>query len=82
MGCAAPEEKMVLPADCEGALRLFDAVRGQWRTAGMAGVRHALDLTAVDIAARWLGIEPSPRLLADIGIMEGAALDMFAERSR
>ncbi|MFI0477402.1 hypothetical protein [Paracoccus jiaweipingae] len=58
-------------------IRLTLAMVGQWRMAGggLAPARPvAMDLNALDVAARWLGIEPSPALLRQIALIEHEAL--------
>lgn len=67
----------VLPADMRDIVDLAVASAGQWRMAGggFAPLRPvALDLAAVDAAARWLGLAPSRRLLADLRVIEEEAL--------
>lgn len=66
-----------LPAAMRPLIRLVLATVGQWRMAGggMAPLRPvALDLTAVDVAGRWLGITPGPDMLADLQVIEAEAL--------
>lgn len=53
------------------------ATMGQWRMGGggLGGMRPvALDLVAVDVAARWLGIAPDAGLLRDLRMIEQEAL--------
>lgn len=78
----APDDTLALPEALRDAVRLFDAVATQWRVAGMDGVALGLDYSALDIAARWLGIAPTPRLLSDIAVMEDEGLTVFRERRR
>lgn len=80
---APPQETdgpMIIPASLAPLIRLFAAVATQWRVAGMAGEPIGLDLVAVDVAARWLGLTPSPDLLDGIAVMEAAALTAIRER--
>lgn len=74
-----PPPPLELPAPLRPAVRLFFAVVGQWRTAGMGSV-VGLDLCAVDVAARWLGLAQTPELLRDVQLMEREALAIMAER--
>jgi hypothetical protein len=68
----------------EAPLRLFLAMRTQWRTAGMAGVLTGLDYAALPVAADCAGIgrkalrEHSGALQA----MEAEALQWAAEQAR
>lgn len=75
---------LLLPASEIPLIRLVSHASGQWRmgSAGMAGMRPiAFDLTALDVAARWLGITPDARLLNGLSIIEREALNiMRAER--
>ncbi|MCL4065929.1 DUF1799 domain-containing protein [Pseudomonas sp. GX19020] len=71
------EQTIVLPVSERETIRLALASAGQWRTApyGLGGSRPiALDLTAVDVAAKWLGIQPSAHIFDGIAIMEREAL--------
>lgn len=73
----AEDTEIVLPESERDTIRLALATAGQWRFApfGLGGARPvALDLTAIDAAARWLGITPSPRLFEGLAIMEREAL--------
>lgn len=78
------EQQVILPESERDTIRLALATAGQWRTApmGLGGSRPiALDLTAVDVAARWLGITPSPRLFDGLTIMEREALKVLRRDS-
>lgn len=71
---------ITLPRSEHATIRLAIATTGQWRTVsfGMAGARPvALDMTAVDVTARWLGITPSPHLFEGLAIIEREALKVM-----
>lgn len=71
------ETTVRLPATLRPVVQLAAVTAGQWRMigGGMTGMRPAaLDLVALDVAARWLGIDPSPSLLADMRAIEAEAL--------
>lgn len=72
--------EILLPQSELPLIRLLLAARGQWRMAGggMAGsFRVAFDLGAVDVAARWLGLMPSPAMLRGLSIVESEALKLM-----
>ncbi|MFE3838889.1 hypothetical protein [Pseudogemmobacter sonorensis] len=80
----ADEQTVILPVSERDTIRLALASAGQWRIApyGLGGARPvALDLTAVDVAARWLGIQPSTHIFDGLAIMEREALKTM-RRSR
>jgi hypothetical protein len=66
----------VLP-DLWPAVRLFLAAEGQWRERPVPG----LDLAALDVAARWLNLAPSPALLNRVRVIEGAVLDTWRRQA-
>ena len=71
------ERIIILPVSERDTIRLALASAGQWRMApsGLGGARPiALDMTAVDVTARWLGIQPSAHLFDGLAIMEREAL--------
>lgn len=73
-------ETLILPESDRPLIRLALASSGQWRMAGIglgATKPVSLDLTAVDTAARWLGITPSARLLDGLAILEREALKLM-----
>lgn len=77
------ETDVRLPARERPLIRLALATVGQWRIAagGMGPVmRLALDMTAVDTVARWLGIAPSSDLFEGLSIIEREALKLEAKR--
>lgn len=76
------DEVIRLPARERPLIRLALATVGQWRTAaGLGGGgRIALDMTAVDAVARWLGILPAPDLLDGLTIIETEALRLQEAR--
>lgn len=63
------------------AWRLFCEFSGQWRTAGMNGIRFALDYTPLFLRMDHLGLsdEEWNDLFADVRAMEAAALEQMAE---
>lgn len=74
---------LVLPDTLRSAVELAVAAVGQWRMAGggMAPLRPvAFDFAALDSLARWLGIEPSRALLADLRVIEDEALKIMRGR--
>jgi len=72
-------ETLLLPLRELPLIRLALKTHGQWRMVpvGLGGaVPVALDLVAVDVAARWLGITPDARLFDGLSIMEREALKL------
>lgn len=69
--CKACPRPRVLPANAD-AVRLFDLSSNQWRTMITArGSRaYALDYSAVDAVARWLGITIDEAMAMKIRILE------------
>ena len=73
-------EDLALPLDLRDAVDAFVTLGTQWRWLAPAfGVpfRTGLDMAAVPATLRMLGTKPSRRLLADLKIMERAALDTW-----
>lgn len=68
------EERLVVLDCLREAVLLFMASATQWRRVGERGMMVGLDYAAVLVVAGWLGLEPGPGLLADLRIMEAAAL--------
>lgn len=71
-----------LPGSMRDIVRLAGATTAQWRIAGGgmgADVPIGFDMTAVDVVARWLGIEASPRLLDDLAVIEREALELMGK---
>lgn len=60
------------------AVRLFYRLGTQWRRVGMDGVRTGLDYAAVERTAAMMDLAMTPDLFDDIGVMERAALAVFA----
>lgn len=78
----ADETSLELPRSEYPLIRLVLASAGQWRIApqGLGGARPvSLDLVAVDVAARWLGITPDARLFEGLSIIEREALKLMKE---
>lgn len=79
----AGSASITLPVSERPTIRLALAVSGQWRLApcGLGGSRPvALDMTAVDVTARWLGITPGPHLFEGLAIIEREALKIMRSR--
>ncbi len=78
----ADETTVELPSSERPLIRLILASAGQWRIApqGLGGSRPvSLDLVAVDVAARWLGISPDAHLFNGLAIIEREALKLMKE---
>lgn len=79
----AEDATVVLPETERPMIRLALAVAGQWRMVGggLGGSRPvALDMTAVDATARWIGITPSPHLFDGLAIIEREALKILRKQ--
>lgn len=79
----ADDVTIVLPVSERPTIQLALAVTGQWRMVpqGLGGSRPvALDMTAVDVTARWLGITPGPHLFEGLAIIEREALKTMRSR--
>lgn len=64
---AIPEDPPIdLFADMLPAIRLFASCSGQWRMHPVTGALVDLDYAAVDLIARWTGVEMTPRLFDDV----------------
>lgn len=77
------DDAIRLPARERPLIRLVLATVGQWRiVAGLGGGgRVAFDMTAVDVVARWLGIQPSPQLFEGLSVIEREALRLQDAKS-
>lgn len=65
------------------AVGLFMGMETQWRWtgAGMAGAfRTGIDYSALSVVASAIGVELTPRILADIRILEGEAVRQWARK--
>lgn len=60
------------------AVELFLCASTQWRLAAN-GAPYGLDYAGVELAARWANLSITPRLFADLRIMEEASIAKFAE---
>lgn len=87
----ADEDDFEVWAGNEAAVELWTAVEGRWiwvthgAAASMGGmmiesVPVGLDMQAVDVCARALGLTLDRDLLAALTVMEGEALTIVAER--
>lgn len=80
----------LIPEAVYGAIA-YDAVRTQWRTAGMTGARVGLDYGACGpvlrlLLARWgvdgeVGIPDELELMEDVQVVELAILEVDQERA-
>lgn len=77
----ANDEAEIATCDAE-LVSLFFALETQWRWHPMAGVRQGIDYQAVRPTADLLGVEMTPRIMADIRMMEIAALEEFARAAK
>ncbi|MCU7934111.1 MAG: DUF1799 domain-containing protein [Candidatus Thiodiazotropha sp. (ex Dulcina madagascariensis)] len=75
---AAKEREIfdVLPENWD-AVRLFNAVRTQWRIGGMAGIPTGLDYPAVEMVMNRLGFDDAA--FAQLQLMETTALQHWAD---
>jgi len=71
---AEDEEIFVVIEANRDAVLAFCACCTQWRRAGTAGMMVGLDYPAARATVEWLGIAPTPELLADLRSMEAASL--------
>jgi hypothetical protein len=77
------EAEIIVWPDMEGAVSLFFAMRTQWRWvgAGMAGAfRTGLDYSALPSVASIAKVEVTPRVLADLQALEGAAVEQWSRK--
>jgi hypothetical protein len=79
---ASADQPIELGPDEQEPVLLFLALGTQWRRAGLAGERAGLDYAAVEPTARMMEVKMTPRLLADLRMMEQEALIVFAEQAR
>ncbi|QFQ88269.1 hypothetical protein F8A10_12185 [Paracoccus kondratievae] len=71
---------VLLPASDHDLIRLILASNNRWlrASAGLGpSIPIGLDLPAVDVTARWLGINPDARLLDGLMILEREALKLM-----
>lgn len=71
---------IVLPMSDQPLIRLAIASNNRWlrASAGLGpSIPTGLDLPAVDVTARWLGITPDARLLDGLTIIEREALKLM-----
>lgn len=74
------DDLLEVPAADADAVALFFALATQWRFHAMGGHRIGLDYSAIRPTAELSAIALSPGTMADLRLMEGAALDAFAAR--
>ena len=72
------DEIQILQADAD-IVALFLALDTQWRRHPMAGSRMGIDYSAIRPTADLYEIALSPSIMADIRLMESAALAEFAK---
>lgn len=69
-----------LPKALAAPVRIALAGAGQWRVGGLGGAL-GFDYAALDVTARWLGIEVTPDVFRDLRAIEAEALAVIRERS-
>lgn len=74
-----PPEPIEIEPDMEPAVSLFAVLATQWRV-GPGGGLTGLDYAAARAACDFLGLTPSPGLLADLRQLEAGVLAALAER--
>lgn len=74
----ASDAPIEVPLDDAPVANLFFALDTQWRRHAMTGKRIGIDYTSVAPTAQLFGIAMTPELMADIRMMEDAALAAFA----
>lgn len=75
----APHEVPIADA---AVVTLFFALDTQWRRHAMSGQRIGLDYAAIRPTAELYQIETTPDMMADIRMMEAAALAQFADSEK
>lgn len=81
-GSASQPGEIALAPDEVEPVTLFLMLGSQWRHHAMSGLRLGLDYAAIPATAAMAGIAMTPALFADLRVMEGAALETFAEGAR
>ena len=71
-----------VPWEDADPVNLFFALDTQWRLHAMSGLRIGIDYTAVMPTAQLFGITMTAALMADLRMMEAAALIEMAARER
>lgn len=71
-----------VPVEDSAIVTLFFALDTQWRRHAMSGVRIGIDYAAIRPTAELYQIELSSELMADIRMMEAAALAQFADSEK
>ncbi|HYD12737.1 MAG TPA: DUF1799 domain-containing protein [Allosphingosinicella sp.] len=82
---APSDDRCEIWPDQADAVALFLSMESQWRWtgAGMAGAfRTGLDYSALPVVAEAIGVKPSPEIIADLRIMEGEAVAVWARRAK
>lgn len=75
----APHE---VPLADASVVTLFFALDTQWRRHAMSGLRIGIDYAAIRPTAELYQLDLTPDMMADIRMMEAAALAQFAESER
>lgn len=78
----AEDELVEVPVADADPVNLFFALDTQWRRHAMSGQRIGIDYTAIRPTAELYDIPMSPELMADIRMMEAAALSEMTGRER
>ena len=78
----AEDELAEVPMADADTVNLFFALDTQWRRHAMTGQRIGIDYSAIAPTAQLYGIAMSPELMADVRMMEAAALSAMAETDR
>lgn len=71
-----------IPADDAAAVGLFMALDTQWRHHAMTGQRLGIDYAAIRPTAELVDIAVTPQVMADLRVMEIAALNELAKARR
>lgn len=71
-----------VPVEDAPVVTLFFALDTQWRRHAMSGMRIGIDYTAIRPTAELYEIALTPETMADIRMMEAAALAQFAESEK
>ncbi|WP_231727401.1 DUF1799 domain-containing protein [Sphingomonas sp. CCH15-F11] len=82
MAARAERDVIELAPDEAQAFGLFVALDTQWRRHPMTGTRLGLDYAVIPVTAAMLDIPMSPAMLADLRVMEAAAIGEMARRER
>lgn len=76
------DEAIELAPDEAAAFGLFVALGTQWHRHALTGIRTGIDYGVIPAMAGMMEMAMTPALLADIQVMEGAALAEFHRSDR